>query len=78
MSYTPPSMWLDARASLEPADTAHLARARSLVAAMTVEEKLPFLHQHSPGIDRLGVGPFSTGTEALHGVAWRGPAVTYP
>lgn len=78
MPYTPPSMWLDARASLEPADTAHLARARSLVAAMTVEEKLPFLHQHSPGIDRLGVGPFSTGTEALHGVAWRGPAVTYP
>lgn len=78
MSHTPPSMWLEARACLEPADAEHLARARSLVSAMTLEEKLPFLHQHSPGVDRLGIGPFSTGTEALHGVAWRGHAVTYP
>src|SRR5699024_4965369 len=45
---------------------------------MELEEKLPFLHQHSPGLARLGIRPFSTGTEALHGVAWRGPATTYP
>src|SRR5690625_5757563 len=56
----------------------HLSRARDLVSSMELEEKLPFLHQHSPGLARLGIRPFSTGTEALHGVAWRGPATTYP
>lgn len=73
-----PPLWLEGRAELDAADAAHLERARALVASMDVEEKLPFLHQHSPGLTRLGIGPFSTGTEVLHGVAWRGPAVTYP
>lgn len=78
MSHTPPPTWLEARASLDPADARRLERARSLVGSMDLAEKLPFLHQHSPGLARLGIGPFSTGTEALHGVAWRGPAVSYP
>ena len=78
MAHPVPPMWLEARPELGATDSAHLEHARSLVRAMTLEEKLPFLHQHSPGLERLGIGPFSTGTEALHGVAWRGPAVTYP
>ena len=78
MAHTPPPTWLGSRARLESVDARRLERARSLVGAMTLEEKLPFLHQHSSGVERLGIGPFSTGTEALHGVAWRGPAVTYP
>src|SRR5690606_5342806 len=78
MAHTPPPTWLGSRAHLESVDARRLERARSLVSAMTLEEKLPFLHQHSPGVERLGSGPFSTGTEALHGMAWRGPAVTYP
>ncbi|GAA4528252.1 glycoside hydrolase family 3 protein [Brachybacterium paraconglomeratum] len=74
---SPPS-WLETRAELTATDVDHLAHARALVATMTLDEKLPFLHQHSPGVERLGIGPFSTGTEVLHGVAWRGPAVTFP
>lgn len=78
MAHPLPPMWLDARPVLDSADVARLQRARCLVSAMDLEEKLPFLHQHGPGLERLGIGPFSTGTEALHGVAWRGGAVTYP
>lgn len=78
MAHPPPPQWLDGRAELTSADSTHLAHARELVACMELEEKLPFLHQHSPGLERLGIGPWSTGTEALHGLAWRGPAVSYP
>src|SRR5690625_6609715 len=78
MADHPPPQWLEGRAELRPSDAAHLSRARDLVSSMELEEKLPFLHQHSPGLARLGIRPFSTGTEALHGVAWRGPATTYP
>lgn len=78
MAAAPPPSWLETRATLDPRDVQHLELARALVSSMSLGEKLPFLHQHSPGVERLGIGPFSTGTEALHGVAWRGPAVTYP
>ncbi|HJP80474.1 MAG TPA: hypothetical protein VJ914_39755 [Pseudonocardiaceae bacterium] len=36
------------------------------------------LHQYAPAVRRLGVGPFRTGTEALHGVGWLGPATVFP
>ena len=36
------------------------------------------LHQYGPAVPRLGVEPFRTGTEALHGVAWLGPATVFP
>ncbi|MGP9614134.1 glycoside hydrolase family 3 N-terminal domain-containing protein [Brachybacterium sp. AOP42-C2-15] len=78
MASVPSTSWLETRAILDASDVERLEHARALVRAMDIEEKLPFLHQHSPGVERLGIGPFSTGTEALHGVAWRGPAVTYP
>ena len=33
----------------------------------------------APGpVARLGLGPFRTGTEALHGLAWLGPATVFP
>ncbi|MEP7764069.1 glycoside hydrolase family 3 N-terminal domain-containing protein [Sanguibacter sp. 25GB23B1] len=53
-------------------------RARALVALMTLDEKLALLHQVSPGIERLGLAPFRTGTEALHGVSWLGTATVFP
>lgn len=49
-----------------------------LLTAMTRDEKLAMLHQHSPPIDRLGLGRFHTGCEALHGVAWLGEATVFP
>jgi beta-glucosidase len=53
-------------------------RVRDLLAALTLDEKIGLLHQHQAPVERLGLGPFRTGTEALHGLAWLGPATVYP
>ena len=53
-------------------------RANDLLSRLTDDEKLTFFHQWIPAIPRLGVGPFRTGTEALHGIAWLGAATVYP
>lgn len=65
-------------ATLEPSDHAFSRRARALVEQMTTEEKIASLHQVSPGVARLGLAPFRTGTEALHGVSWLGTATVFP
>ena len=60
-------------------DQAELSRrADEILAQLTTEEKIGLLHQWSPGVPRLGIAPFRTGTEALHGVAWLGPATVFP
>ncbi len=46
------------------------ARVDDLVARLTLEEKIAMLHQFQPAIPRLGIAPFKTGVEALHGLAW--------
>jgi beta-glucosidase len=53
-------------------------RADEILAQLTTEEKIGLLHQWSPGVPRLGIAPFRTGTEALHGAAWLGPATVFP
>jgi beta-glucosidase len=53
-------------------------QAEALLAELTVQEKVAFLHQHQPAVDRLGLGPFVTGCEGLHGVAWIGTATVFP
>ncbi|GAA1715515.1 glycoside hydrolase family 3 C-terminal domain-containing protein [Kribbella yunnanensis] len=53
-------------------------RVADLMARLEPAEKLGLLHQHQAAVPRLGVGPFRTGTEALHGVAWLGPATVFP
>jgi beta-glucosidase len=53
-------------------------RADDLLRRLTSAEKIAMLHQHSPGVPRLGIAPFRTGTEALHGVAWLGVATVFP
>jgi beta-glucosidase len=53
-------------------------RIDDLVARLTPAEKTALLHQHQPPIARLGLDTFRTGTEALHGVAWLGPATVFP
>ncbi|WP_182887664.1 glycoside hydrolase family 3 protein [Microbispora sp. H10885] len=45
-------------------------RVDDLLGRLTPDEKVSMLHQYAPAIDRLGVGLFKSGTEALHGVAW--------
>jgi beta-glucosidase len=54
------------------------ARVGDLLAKLTLEEKLAMLHQHQPAVERLGLGRFTTGTEALHGLAWLGEATVFP
>ncbi|MBC6461545.1 glycoside hydrolase family 3 protein, partial [Actinomadura sp. HBU206391] len=46
------------------------ARVDDLLDRLTLDEKVSLLHQYQPAIPRLGVKPFKTGTEALHGIAW--------
>ncbi|MEU9665607.1 glycoside hydrolase family 3 C-terminal domain-containing protein [Streptomyces bobili] len=53
-------------------------RIDDLLSRLTVQEKISFLHQFAPAVERLGVEPFRTGQEALHGVAWMGPATVFP
>jgi beta-glucosidase len=53
-------------------------RVDDLLARLTTAEKVSFLHQFAPAVERLGVTAFRTGQEALHGVAWMGPATVFP
>jgi beta-glucosidase len=53
-------------------------RVEDLLARLTLDERVAMLHQYSPEVPRLGLASFRTGTETLHGVAWLGPATTFP
>ncbi|WP_434443180.1 glycoside hydrolase family 3 C-terminal domain-containing protein [Lentzea sp. E54] len=53
-------------------------RVDDLLGRLTLDERIAMLHQYSPAVPRLGVAAFRTGTEALHGVAWLGPATVFP
>ncbi|AJP04074.1 sugar hydrolase [Streptomyces cyaneogriseus subsp. noncyanogenus] len=53
-------------------------RIDDLMARLSLEEKIGFLHQFTPAVERLGIAAFRTGQEALHGVAWMGPATVFP
>ncbi|WP_030216749.1 glycoside hydrolase family 3 C-terminal domain-containing protein [Streptomyces sp. NRRL WC-3626] len=53
-------------------------RIDDLLSRLTLDEKIGFLHQFGPAVQRLGVAAFRTGQEALHGVAWMGPATVFP
>lgn len=53
-------------------------RIDDLLSRLTLDEKIGFLHQFTPAVERLGVAAFRTGQEALHGVAWMGPATVFP
>ncbi len=53
-------------------------RLGDLLERLSLTEKLGLLHQHQAAIPRLDIASFRTGTEALHGVAWLGPATVFP
>ncbi|MET9674472.1 glycoside hydrolase family 3 C-terminal domain-containing protein [Streptomyces sp. NPDC006482] len=53
-------------------------RVDDLLDRLTADERLALLHQFTPAVERLGIAAFRTGQEALHGVAWMGPATVFP
>ncbi|MFH8395205.1 glycoside hydrolase family 3 C-terminal domain-containing protein [Streptomyces sp. NPDC018036] len=53
-------------------------RVDDLLTRLTLDERIAFLHQFAPAVERLGISAFRTGQEALHGVAWMGPATVFP
>ncbi|WP_433527895.1 glycoside hydrolase family 3 C-terminal domain-containing protein [Micromonospora sp. CA-263727] len=53
-------------------------RVEDLLARLTLPEKIGLLHQWQAPVPRLDLPGFRTGTEALHGVAWLGPATVFP
>ncbi|MFD9408613.1 glycoside hydrolase family 3 C-terminal domain-containing protein [Streptomyces sp. NPDC059989] len=53
-------------------------RIDDLLSRLALDEKIGFLHQFAPAVERLGIAAFRTGQEALHGVAWMGPATVFP
>ncbi|UNZ16394.1 glycoside hydrolase family 3 protein [Streptomyces sp. 891-h] len=53
-------------------------RVEDLLGRLTRKEKISLLHQYQPAIPRLGLKPFRTGSEALHGIAWLGKATVFP
>ncbi|MFI5674549.1 glycoside hydrolase family 3 C-terminal domain-containing protein [Streptomyces cellulosae] len=53
-------------------------RIDDLLSRLPLDEKTAFLHQFAPAVERLGIAAFRTGQEALHGVAWMGPATVFP
>ncbi len=53
-------------------------RVRSLIAQMTVAEKISQLGHESPAIERLGLPAYNWWNEALHGVARSGRATVFP
>lgn len=54
------------------------ARAKALVAQMTLEEKVFQLRHYAPAIERLGIKAYNYWNEALHGVARAGVATVFP
>ncbi len=54
------------------------AKAKALVAQMTLEEKASQLKYDAPAIPRLGVPAYNWWNEALHGVARAGTATVFP
>lgn len=53
-------------------------RAESIVAEMTLEEKVALMQHQSPAIPRLGIKQYNWWNEALHGVGRAGLATVFP
>ena len=54
------------------------ARAKVLVAQMTLQEKVSQMQHDAPAIERLGIPAYNWWNEALHGYARSGTATVFP
>ncbi|SDD64420.1 glycoside hydrolase family 3 protein [Glycomyces harbinensis] len=69
---------LDPRPAFRDPGLPREKRIADLLSRLTLDEKIGLLHQYHRPVERLGMGPFKTGTEALHGLAWLGEATVFP
>lgn len=53
-------------------------RVQDLISRLSLQEKSEQMMHNAPGIDRLGIKPYSWWNEALHGVARTGRATVFP
>ncbi|AOS62334.1 glycoside hydrolase family 3 protein [Actinoalloteichus hymeniacidonis] len=53
-------------------------RVAALLALLDLDTRLLMLHQFQPAVPAAGLASFHTGLEALHGLAWLGPATVFP
>ncbi len=53
-------------------------RVDDVVERLIFDERFAMLHQYAPAVPRLGIAPFRTGSEALHGVSWLGVVTVFP
>jgi len=53
-------------------------RIEDLIGRLTLSEKVGQMLHEAPGIERLGIAPYSWWNEALHGVARAGSATIFP
>jgi beta-glucosidase len=77
MAGPPPAVAQDTPPFRDPGRSTEV-RVADLLSRLTLDEKLGLMHQYQAAIPRLDIGPFKTGTEALHGVAWLGEATVFP
>jgi beta-glucosidase len=71
MGVQPKFPWWDSTLSVDQ-------RVKSLITAMTLEEKVSQLGTDSPAIDRLAVPSYGWWSEASHGVAYADLATVFP
>ncbi|APU19482.1 glycoside hydrolase family 3 C-terminal domain-containing protein [Actinoalloteichus sp. GBA129-24] len=53
-------------------------RIAALLSLLDLDTRLLMLHQFQPAVPSAGLASFHTGMEALHGLAWVGPATVFP
>ncbi|WP_016700033.1 glycoside hydrolase family 3 C-terminal domain-containing protein [Actinoalloteichus spitiensis] len=53
-------------------------RVDDLLGRLDLRTRIALLHQVQPAVPELGMAEFRTGGEALHGLAWLGPATVFP
>lgn len=63
--------WCDPDLSLDD-------RLEKLILHLTLEEKCGFLSFNSPGVERLGIPPYNSWNEGMHGVSRAGIATVFP
>ena len=78
LALTASCAWADAPVAWRDTTLTPEARAKDMVARMTLAEKAAQMQDNAPAIERLGLKRYGWWNEVLHGVARAGRATVYP